>query len=163
MTWNLRHSLRSIHRNTPQKYPHGRPSHCRTEIKQYLHMAATFIFLKNRNIYSTTPKYIIRHSLHDLYSLLHCSDHCHNLKPLNLAHCDTYYTITPILTVIFFTPLHTFVVIVFTPFTHTQPIVLVHLVMACPGRHRQPYYWYILSWHFQFTRVRTIVYFHVVL
>ena len=35
----------------------------------------------------------------------------------------------------------------FTPFTHLQPLELVHLIMADPGRHGQPRYLYILSWH----------------
>ena len=50
-----------------------------------------------------------------------------------------------------------------TPFTHPQPIIAVHLAVPCPGRHLQPYYWYILSWHVQFTTVSAILSFHVVL
>ena len=65
--------------------------------------------------------------------------------------------------VIVLTSLHPFIVIVFTPFTHPQPIVMVHLAVACPGRHRQPYHWYIFSLHIQFTTISLIVCFHVVL
>ena len=40
-----------------------------------------------------------------------------------------------------------FSVILFTPFTNPQPMILVHLVSACPGQHGQPSYSYIFPWH----------------
>ena len=36
-------------------------------------------------------------------------------------------------------------------------ILLVHLVMARPGLHLQPYYWYIFSWH-----VRVYIFSHII-
>ena len=83
--------------------------------------------------------------------------HCHTLRTTASMHCHTY-TISPMhlsyslhhcnhAFVILLTPLQPCIVIVFTPFTHPQPIVLVHLVMTYLDRHGQPYYWYILACH----------------
>ena len=69
------------------------------------------------------------------------------LTPLHPIHCHGFYTITPHSLSWSLHHYNPFIFIVFTPFTNPQPIMLVHLIMASPGRHRQPYYWYILSWH----------------
>ena len=42
-------------------------------------------------------------------------------------------------------------------------ILLVYIFMAWPGRHRQAYYWYILSLHVQLTTFSPIIFVHVLL
>ena len=72
--------------------------------------------------------------------------HCHTPYTVANMHCDT--------------PLHhytPFISTVLILFTKHRPTVLIHLVRACPGPHRQPYYWYILLWHVQFTTVSPIL------
>ena len=39
----------------------------------------------------------------------------------------------------------------------SSEILLVHLVMTCPGQHRQPHYWYVLSW-----LIRVEIFSHIV-
>ena len=90
-----------------------------------------------------------------------CNDCCHTVYTVTHIHCHTVYTVTPIHfhTVYTITPIHRHTVyIVYTPSAnrigtsgHGLPgstwtaTLLAHLVVACPGRHGQPYYWYILS------------------
>ena len=84
----------------------------------------------------TSLSYPLHHYTYSLSCPLHHYTH----------HCHILYSITHII-FITVTPLHKFIAIVFAPFTHHQPIVLVRLDMICQGRHGQQSYWYIMACH----------------
>ena len=72
--------------------------------------------------------------------------HCHSLCTVHTPSANSIYTPRYGLSV-----------------SISLAILLIHIFMAWPGPHRQPYYWDILSRHFQFSSVSLIVSFHVFL
>ena len=88
--------------------------------------------------------------------------------PFTTLHCHSHYTIAPIHYHSLYTVYTTSANSIGTSFyglfgSTSSSILLLHLVMICPGRRRQPYHCYILSLHVQFTTASPKVSFHVVL
>ena len=91
-----------------------------------------------------------------------CNDLCHTAYTITPIHCRSPYTMTPIH--------HHSPYTVYTPSASSistscydvsggtsSTILLVHLVMAFTGQHRQPHHFYIVLWIFRVDIVSHII------
>ena len=139
----------------------------------------------------TTARKSHNWSLVSLVMVVRCNDLCHTPCSITPIYCHTPYSMIPhtlsyslqnytpciviLLTALYPIHCHSLYTLC-TPSANSIDTyryvlsgstslarLLGHLFMTWPGRHRQPYYWYILSCHVQFTTVSPVVSFHVVL